>query len=868
MSGMPDLSEQAFLEELRRDFVLEAEEHLQTIVSGLIELEENPGSTVVEAVYRAAHSLKGAAHAVQLPAVAALCQPMESVFSGLKSGFFSLERGDFDLLQRSIDAVAALVAGKESVEAEDCIKELERLAAGRKLPGTELPRLENIPPASRAVAPEERIPPRPFFKAERPRTPERPEAPPARSGRVVADPPSPPFPARTSTKGASPGTERRPRGDETVQPRSAAAPSVPERRDAPRPPELPRHAEGAPARADRTGEETPLPKLAAQETIRIAAAKLDALFLQAEELISVKLSLQQRLADLEELLSGVVLWREEWEKASLRLWNALSTEASAPFRDVFAGNRARLADLEERLRRLRRSLRADQTGAGTLVRNLLEGAKTVLMLPFGAVLQGFPKIVRDLSRELGKDVETEIRGSEVEVDKRILEGIKDPLIHLVRNAVDHGMEPPEVRSAAGKPSRGTLAITVSRVSGGRVEVCVTDDGSGIDPEKVREKAVRTGVVSAEEASKLDDRAALLLIFRSGFSTSRIITGISGRGLGMAIVQEGVEKLGGSVAVESTPGAGTTFRLSLPLTLATFRGLLAEEAGRLFVVPTANVERVARIPAGKIKTVGNRDTVFLDGRPLAFRRLGDVLGTGPAPSGGEGRRSGFATFPEAVRRGAFRERKVTLLVVRCDASASRGGEHAVAFEVERILGEQEILFKNLGPQLRRVRNVAGATVLGSGEIALVLSASDLIRSALGGTASGSRISEARSEGRSAAKRILLAEDSITSRTLLRNVLTASGFEVRAVVDGQEAWNALEEESFDVVVSDVEMPRLGGFDLTARIRSEPRFAHLPVVLVTSLESREDRERGVSAGADAYIVKSSFDQEHLLEVVRRLV
>jgi two-component system chemotaxis sensor kinase CheA len=479
--------------------------------------------------------------------------------------------------------------------------------------------------------------------------------------------------------------------------------------------------------------------------------------------------------------------------------------------------------------------------------------------------RGFPKIVRDLSRELGKDVETEIRGSDVEVDKRILEGVKDPLLHLVRNAVDHGLEPPEVRTAAGKPPRGRLAITVSRASGGRVEVCVTDDGSGIDPQKVREKAVRTGLVSAEEAGNLDDRAALLLIFRSGFSTSRIITGISGRGLGMAIVQEGVEKLGGTITVDSTPGAGTTFRLSLPLTLATLRGVLAEEAGRLFVVPTANVERVVRIAAGKIKTVGNRDAVFLDGRSLVVRRLGEVLNV-VSPSGAENRRSGVVS--EKGRRGSSQERKITLLVVRGDTSASRGGEHAVAFEVERILGEQEILFKRLGPQLRRVRNVAGATVLGSGQIALVLSASDLIRSALeSGAALFGKAKEAHDDGK-AAKRVLLAEDSITSRTLLRNVLAASGFEVRAVVDGMEAWNALEEETFDVVVSDVEMPRLGGFDLTARIRSDPRFAHLPVVLVTSLESREDRERGISVGADAYLVKSSFDQEHLLEVVRRFV
>ena len=310
---------------------------------------------------------------------------------------------------------------------------------------------------------------------------------------------------------------------------------------------------------------------------------------------------------------------------------------------------------------------------------------------------------------------------------------------------------------------------------------------------------------------------------------------------MAIVQEGVESLGGSVTLESNPGKGTSFRLSLPLTLTTFRGVLVEEWGRLFVIPSASVERVARVEKNSIKLVEQRETVAFNGIPFALARLGRIL-----------------ELPPPVEQVKVRE-TLPLIVIA-------GGGISAAFGVDKVLDEQEVLLKPLGKQLVRVRNVSGATVLGSGRVVPVLDASDLLRSIQRSAGGNLFLSDA--EEKKARKNVLVAEDSLTSRTLLRNILSVAGFSVQTAVDGQEAWEFLSKGGFHIVVSDVEMPRMNGFELTAKIRSDPATADLPVVLVTSLETREDREKGAEAGADAYIIKSGFDQGNLLEVLRRLL
>jgi two-component system chemotaxis sensor kinase CheA len=372
-----------------------------------------------------------------------------------------------------------------------------------------------------------------------------------------------------------------------------------------------------------------------------------------------------------------------------------------------------------------------------------------------------------------------------------------------------------------------------------VEITLSDDGKGIDPERLRASAMKSGLLEAEEVRALTDEEALMLIFQSGLSTSPIITDISGRGLGMAIVREGVESLGGKISLSSLPEKGTRFTLSLPVTLATFRGVIVREWGQQFVIPTACVRRAARVRRSDIRTVENRETVSLDGMPHALVRLGSLLG---------------------MAEPADRTEKDVLPVV-----AAGTGDSIVAFVVDGVLNEQEVLLKPLGGILKRVRNVGGVTVLGSGKVVPVLHCGDLVKSALKGTV---RSLSAQGEAGEAPPAVLVAEDSITSRALLKNILTAAGYAVHTAADGQEAWETLSRGEISLVVSDVEMPGMNGFELTSKIRSEERLSDLPVILVTSLESAEDRERGVVAGADAYIVKSDFDQGALLDVIRRLL
>jgi two-component system chemotaxis sensor kinase CheA len=732
-------SEQAFLETLRKAFALEAGEHLETLSAGLIGLEKpkDPANllSAIESAYRAAHSLKGAARSVNLPAIGAVCQSMESVFAAMKQGGLTAGAADFDILQHAVDSMAAMLALPPSASEPDVrllIEQLEGLA--------------------------------------------------------------------TRGKGGSPSS--------------------------------PSQGDGGKPGADVP----PLPtRPASLDTIRIATARLDAILLQAEELISVKLTAEQRLTELADTLAAIEVWKAEWEKVGPGLRRSPS-EPPGPV-EVHMD---RMGEVEARLRRLLAALRSDRRATGLLVDQLLENTKTLLMLPFSTLLQTFPRMVRDIAREQGKEVDLVFTGGDVEIDKRILEQMKDPLIHLLRNGVDHGIEAPDVRRARGKAPRGTISVNISPAEGNRVQLLVADDGGGITAASLREAAVQRGLLSGKEAGSLDERSSLALMFQSGVSTSKLITDLSGRGLGMAIVQEAVDKLGGVITVNTTPGEGSTFRISLPLTLATFHGLLVEEGGHRFAVPMANVERVRQVRKEEIRTVENRETLMINEAPLALVRLGRALG-----------------MPDA---GSTASENRPL----CSVMVLAAGHQRMAFVVDRLLHEQEILLKGLGKQLTRVRNIAGATVLGSGSIVPVLNVADLFKSAV----EAPSVSPQQPEIKPRKKSILVAEDSITSRMLLKNILVSAGFEVHTVIDGIEAWTALKERRFDAVVSDIQMPRMNGFDLTARIRHDAPLTELPVVLVTSLDSRADRERGIEVGASAYIVKSSFEQSNLLDVIRRLL
>jgi two-component system chemotaxis sensor kinase CheA len=452
--------------------------------------------------------------------------------------------------------------------------------------------------------------------------------------------------------------------------------------------------------------------------------------------------------------------------------------------------------------------------------------------------------VRDLSRDENKEVQLLIHGAELEIDRRILEEMKDPLIHLIRNSLDHGIELPDERAKRGKPTRGTITIRVSARDGTTVEMMVSDDGAGIDIERLKLAAVKHGLLAEERAQAMTREDALQLIFQSGATTSPIITDLSGRGLGLAIAREKVTRLSGAIFVESRVGQGTTFRVMLPMTLARFRGVLVETNQSLFMLPTAGIDRVIRLRADAVATVENRETITISDRVIAVARLADVLALPP-----------LASSPTRAP----------------DASAvivNSGGE-CIAFAVDAVLGEREILVKPLGPQLARLPLFAGATALADGTLVPILNIPDLMnRARQTGAAPEPKAPSTPHLKSETAATVLVAEDSITSRTLLKNILETAGYRVETAVDGIDAFTKLRSGNFDLVVSDVDMPRMNGFGLTAKIRNDKQLEDLPVVLVTSLDSQKDREHGVDAGANAYIIKSSFDQSTLLDAIRRLL
>jgi two-component system chemotaxis sensor kinase CheA len=506
----------------------------------------------------------------------------------------------------------------------------------------------------------------------------------------------------------------------------------------------------------------------------------------------------------------------------------------------------------------------DERSTCAAIDALQADARQLRMMPASTVLERLPGMVAELARAGGKSVEWSSSGAAIEVDRRVLEALRDPLLHLVRNAVDHGVEPPETRAAAGKPPRGRIAVTVAALEARRIEVRVEDDGAGIDLGKLREAAVRLRAIRAEDAAALADVAALELVFRSGVSTSPVITELSGHGLGMAIARESVERLGGRVDVATRRGLGTTVRMVLPATIATSRGVLVRAGGQLFLLPLAAVERASRVAPREVESVEGREAIRVEGRAVSLASLARLLGRPPerAATAETGAAGGAAAAAVAAARGS-EARQPCVIVAAGDARA--------ALLVDEILGDREVLVKELRPPLVRVRHVAAAGLLGGGELALILRPADLLR-AIGEPlpAIGPEPAAAATAGAAAGRplSVLVVDDSITTRTMEKNLLEAAGYRVQVAADGQEAWTTLRNERFDLVLADVDMPRMDGFALTARIRADPGLADLPLVLVTALESRQDKERGIEVGANAYVIKSSFDQSKLLEIIGRLV
>lgn len=728
-------------------------------------------------LFRAAHSLKGAARAVELPAIEQLSHHLEDVFTAMRDGKIPQDAELFSLLFRSADAIEA--AGMQ-------------LREKAPLDTTQMETL--LPELQQAVHPE------PSQPTEDPK-PAGPDKPKPETLREKAPLESVHAPSPTETPS-----------------------SLPEKSD---PGES---AKVVPGRGGLGG------------TVRVAEEKLDSLLAQMGELLVARQLVERAPAQLESLADLMGNYHTAWHRSERpRPGSRAVTIRKTGVTQKQSTQTAKIRQeqfrqLEKAFESFRRELVSDVRQLQHASSALQDDVHRIRMLPFQEACAGLERAVRDLATASGKEVQWQLKGGEIEVDRSVLEGLRDPLLHLVRNAIDHGIEPPQVRKQRGKSNPATVCVEVS-LCGSQVEIALSDDGQGLDLDKIRQKLREKGMPEPEEEQLL-----IRQIFQPGFSTASIITDVSGRGVGMDVVKSQLESLRGTVDVSTIPGEGTRFTLSVPLTLTTIPAIFLKVSNQTFAVPSGHILKLIRFHRDEIRPAQDGYVIPFEETALPVVRLSEILGleqTAPVDN----------------------SERPNLGVV-----LSVGDLQAVGV-VDEVLSEQEIVLKSLGPRVRRTRFVSGATLLPSGRIALLLNVQNLLLSLTEGDFSPKWTSTP-SHQEAQSRRILLADDALTTRTLFKSILEEAGFEVLTAVDGRNAWDLLNGNEVDLVVSDVDMPHMDGFQLTKTIRGAAQYKNLPVVLVTARDSEEDKTQGVQSGADAYLVKSSFHQTNLLDTIAQLL
>jgi len=766
-------------------FRAEAEGQTAVLSAGLLALEAGgPGASGadLEAMMRAAHSLKGAARIVGVGAAVRVAHALEDCFVAAQNGAPPFTAAQADVLLRAVDLLAAVSLVSEA-DLAGWHEAHEPLVAAAEADLAAV--LAGEPPAAPGPTPEPRREPAP--------EPE-PARPPAATTTTPA-PPAPPEPA----------------------PPAPAEPAVP----------VPAPAATEPAAAK--GEP-------ADRVVRVAAESLTRLVgLAGESLVQSR--------QLRPFITALQL---------LRARQAALTESLHALGERAAGDRA-LAEQVARAKAL----------AGECVRSLLETLEGVedfarrgedlsgrlhhevlasRMRPLADGVRGFPRMVRDVARQLGKRVEFEVRGETTGVDRDILDKLEAPLNHLIRNALDHAIEPPEERAAAGKPPAGLIRLE-ARHGAGMLQITLSDDGRGVDPARLRKTVVEKELVTGAMAAQLSEAELLEFLFLPGFSTKEAVTELSGRGVGLDAVQNMVRAVGGVVRVTTQPGKGTRFNLQLPITRSVVRALLVRVAGEPYAFPLNRIDRILMLPRGEVQTLEGRRHFPMDGQPVGLVGAAQVLDLAPAAGGGG---------------------ESLAVVVASDRS------HRFGVIVDGFLGERDLEVRPLDPRLGRVPDVSSASVLDSGLPVLILDVEDLVRS-IDNLLSGRRLKapeEADAAARRGPKRVLVVDDSLTVRELERQMLEARGYAVDIAVDGLDGWNAARGAQYDLIISDVDMPRMDGIQLVRAVKADPRLKSTPVVIVSYKERDEDRMRGLDAGADAYLTKSSFHDQTLLETVADLI
>ena len=584
------------------------------------------------------------------------------------------------------------------------------------------------------------------------------------------------------------------------------------------------------------------------ETIRVEPQKLDTLMTQAGELAVTKLRIAYHLTEIEEIVTLYDEWSRDAFVQRLALDNLEKTSANFSSNEQIHSHH----QVEQRLDRLGilvnrlKSQAYEDTARLELVANELEsGIRTLRLLPLSTVFNLFGRMVRDLASQQSKQINLVIEGGDTTADKRILEEMKDPLMHLIRNSIDHGIETPQEREKLGKPPTATIRLR-GYSSGNSIGIEIIDDGRGLDTESIKRTALRRGVCSSEELAKMSVEQIQSLIFAPGFSTRTEVTELSGRGIGLDVVRAKVEQLKGAIAIESSQGFGCTFKLQLNTTLTTTHVLIVAVNNISYAIPVDSVQTTLLVARQEIFATGGCQTIMLDSQPVSVAWLTDLL---QLP----------LTVPSSPKAADSTAKMLPCIVLQV-------GTERLGLLVDDLLDQQIVVLKPQSKLLQRVRNVSGATILATGEVCTILNPQDLLKSVQKERGTTTSSQQFLQELKKPA--ILLVEDSITIRTQVKRILEGAGYDVTAAVDGLDGFNKLKSRNFDAVVSDVQMPNIDGLALTAKIRQEKEYTELPIILVTTLADDEDKKRGADAGADAYLTKGNFDQQLLLDTLKRLI
>jgi two-component system, chemotaxis family, sensor histidine kinase and response regulator WspE len=799
----------------------EARTQARVLNDGLLTLDRAPSdAAALEACMRAAHSLKGAARIVGVQVGVELSHAMEDCFVAAQEGRALLDAAWIDELLRGVDIVAR-IGNDEDESARDavsvCVASLQARMVGVVPHGAAM-RRDAVPPAAPARVDSSASTPSAATKpqstsAEADHDPDAAFNLLASALRAEATP-APTASASTTANGSTLVS--------TIQSAPASAsPAVPASALAP------------------TSLELSAPATDPGRMLRVRADNLDRLLsLSGESLVEsrwlkpfaqsmLRVKRVQRdgtraLDQLHETLADLKL--DPRAHAALEELRRLTAESQHLLAE-------RLADLESFDRR-----------STHLSQQLYDAALQCRMRPFGDGTSGLARMVRDVTRSLGKKVRWQLIGESTQVDRDILDLLEAPLGHMLRNAIDHGIEAPAVRLARGKPEEGTLTLD-ARHTAGALLISVSDDGAGIDLDALRTSIVRKKLASAETAARLSETELLEFLLLPGFSLRDQVTEVSGRGVGLDAVHDVVKRVRGTVRITHEPGVGTRVQLQLPLTLSVIRSLLVEVAGEPYAVPLAHVNRTLHVSRADIELLEGHQHIAFDGRRIGVVTAHQILDTAPPTNEGD---------------------TVSLIVIG-------DGEETYGVVVDRFLGERMLVVQPLDPRLGKIRNITAGALMENGDPVLIADVDDWLRSVERLVAGGDlkhMQHGAALTARRVTRRVLVVDDSLTVRELERKLLATRGYDVTIAVDGMDGWNAVRGEHFDLVITDIDMPRMDGIELVTLIKRDPQLQSLPVMIVSYKDREEDRRAGLNAGADYYLAKGSFHDEALLDAVRDLI